>query len=179
MESGESVYDILHRLYDKHGYHPDVVTIDLLKNEVGLTVEQRQLLYPLVRDRVQHALRSYARADSYPVGSQGRRAHVTRVIRQKRKPGDAANDPLWFLECLVPVPGAANGAKKYGDLTVPELQERVFRIWGPQRDAAQAHLTQDETAIRLIAGDKKAKCLHDVSPAKVAAAFPAAKVVFP
>jgi hypothetical protein len=132
MPPQELAAQIIARLYERFGYDPDKITIELF-SELKVDGRAKRVLYPLVRDRVQHVASRYARSQSVTDGhnrpdsraadrARQREQGTAKSQSQRRQPRKITDPRLRFMNCEVIIP---TGSKLYGDFTVEDHQARV------------------------------------------------------
>ena len=130
----ETAASITRQLYDEVGYQPDEITKRLFA-DLGVGLRAGILLYPWVRDRVQHECSRYARRDGRQGSSASQEAREdhdrqheegSTIVRSQRVlDSQGTHDPrLKFLDAHVPCPGAPSGMKLYKFFTVDDHQSR-------------------------------------------------------
>lgn len=132
MPPQELAAQLVARLYERFGYDPDKITIELF-SELKVDGRARRVLYPLVRDRVQHIASRYARSQAEPDShynggpraadrARQREQGTAKSQSQRRQPRKVTDERLRFMNCEVIIP---SGSKLYGDFTVEDHQARM------------------------------------------------------
>lgn len=177
----ELAAQIIARLYERFGYSPDKITIELL-SELRVEGRARRVLYPLIRDRVQHIASRHARSQSAS-GSYGaperdadrarQRAQGTaRSQSQRRQPRKITDERLRFLDCLVIIP---TGSKLFGDFTVVDHQARM-KIHEANLIGAATRISGHQWAVNEI-GKRKVTTLREIAEAQLIADLPEKGVI--
>lgn len=178
----ETAGQITARLYAKLGYAPSDITRRLLVEELGLNASAREVLFPWVRDRVQHEISRRGRtpesasqqAERELLQAERERQQqvgLTITRRQRVTPAEPFGDPrLKFLDAHVPCPGAPGGMKTYGQFTVADHQARA-RVHQVNLNGASRRIAGHSWAVQEIEAHR-ASVLDDIADGTLVAELP-------